>query len=177
MCIFLARYRVLHYHLFVNGYVEENSPVSTDHLLLSRVDPIVHVMAQISWAIKWGIDHSSKNFSILFVLEPCSYIDRKRCWVEQHAQPCGGWSRWSCYSDCRWRCMTHCMQNCSCNCCRNIGCGWSCRSRSRCRRSNGRSRSCRGCWSGKTSCRIGNYQYPIVGSLILVKSAKLECQL
>jgi len=74
MRIFLARYWVLHYHLFVDGYVEENSPVSTDRLLQSRVDPIVHVMAWISWAIERGINHISKDFPILFVLVPCSYI-------------------------------------------------------------------------------------------------------
>jgi len=45
MCIFLARCWILHHHLFVNGYVEENSSVGTDRLLQSRINPTVHVMA------------------------------------------------------------------------------------------------------------------------------------
>ena len=121
MHVFLARDRVLHYQLFVNGDVEENSPISADRLLQSRVDPTVHVVAWISWAVERGMNHSGKNPSILFVLVPCSYIGGKRCWVKQHAQPCGRWSRWSCYSNCRRRCRSNCSRDCSCNCCRNVG--------------------------------------------------------
>jgi len=81
--------------------------------------------------LQWGIDitDSATGFAAPAATAApapavaAPYIGRKRCWVEQHAQSCGRWSRWSCYSDCRRRCMTHCMRNCSCNCCRNVGIG------------------------------------------------------
>jgi len=78
MSILLARYWILHDHLFVNRYMKENSTISTDCLFQPGIDPVVHQVAWIRRTFKRGKYHVSKDFSILFVLEPRSYIDWKR---------------------------------------------------------------------------------------------------
>jgi len=82
MRILLARHWILHDHLLVNRNVKENSTISTYCLLKRRINPIVHVVARISRTIEWGINHSSKDFPILFVLEPILYISWERCGIE-----------------------------------------------------------------------------------------------
>jgi len=112
MSVLLTRYWILHDHHFVNRDMKENSAISTYCLLKRRIDPIVHVMARISRTIEQGINCGSKDFPILFVIEPCSYVSWKRAWIEKHAQPCCGWCRWSRHCDIRWRYR----RNSSCDC-------------------------------------------------------------
>jgi len=59
MRVLSARCWILHCCLFVNRHVKENGPVAADPLLESRVNPTVHVMAWICWAIERGVDHCS----------------------------------------------------------------------------------------------------------------------
>jgi len=83
MSMFLARHWILHDHLFANRHMKENSSVTTNCLLQSRIDPTVHVMARIPWTIECGVDQSSQDPFVLFVLEPCLDIGWERSWVEQ----------------------------------------------------------------------------------------------